>query len=322
MGSLTRSLADGLAKHAEVRVSGCAELDARYLQHWSQEHPEGSTFQGSVTRFHPAELSLPSVPGEFRIFVAGIPCTGTSLLGRAKNKLETPEEHEHVGHLFLPVAHWIRMHRPDMAIFENVALYPKTLSAACLRLALRAAGYDLFEITLNAYTHFNTPSERVRWAMVATRKGSFWWNPVAQPFTGTLAGYLDAPSALDDAEAFSEKQIASQMAYCARKQAEGCGFAMRLIDHSSTKCPTICASYGKVQPSATFVRTPNGRHRMLRPREVARLHGFPEDFRLPSAKTTAYEVLGQGVCYRPFFALGEAVGEFVSVGEVPFALSA
>ena len=320
MGSLTRALTDGLSGHAEVRIAGCAELDDRYLQHWTHEHPEASTFLGSVSRYHPAELSLPC-PGEHRIFVAGIPCTGTSLAGRAKNGLATPEEHARVGHLFLTVAHWIRLHRPDTVIFENVALYPKTLSARCLRSALRAAGYSLYERTLNAYKEFGTPSERVRWVMVATRAGQFQWNPVAQPFTGQLTAYLDAPSALDEAESFSPARVAAQSAYCARKAAEGCGFAQRLIDHSSTKCPTICSSYGKIQPSATYVRTASS-YRMLRPREIARLHGFPDDFRLPASKTTAYQVLGQGVCYRPFFALGAALGQHLAIGAQPFALVA
>src|SRR5690606_18232672 len=94
-----------------------------YLRHWSKAHPEGSTFGGSFTRFHPAELSVPC-PGERRVFVAGIPCTGTSLAARGRLGLSSAEDHPDVGHLFLPVAHWIRQHRPDDVIFENVALYP------------------------------------------------------------------------------------------------------------------------------------------------------------------------------------------------------
>lgn len=318
MGSLTRALADGLRKHAEVRIAGCVEMEDRYLQHWGDGHPEASTFLGSFSRYHPAEMSMPCA-GEHRVFVAGIPCTGTSLAGRSKGGLTSAEEHSRVGHLFLPVAHWIRMHRPDTVIFENVALYPKTLSARCLRSALRAAGYSLFERTLNAYTEFDTPTERIRWVMVATRQSQFAWNPVPQPFSATLEGYLDAPSARDEAESFTAERAAKQSAYCARKTEEGCRFFQRFVDHSSTKCPTICATYGKVQPSATYVKTSKS-HRMLRPREVARLHGFPEDFRLPAVKTTAYQVLGQGVCYKPFYALGEALGVHVAVGVEEFAL--
>jgi DNA (cytosine-5)-methyltransferase 1 len=168
-------------------------------------------------------------------------------------------------------------------------------------------------------SEFNTPTERIRWIMVATRTGAFAWNPLAQPFSDTLAGYLDAPSARDEAESFSADRAAKRAAYCARKTEEGCRFFQRFIDATSTKCPTICATYGKVQPSATYVKT-STTHRMLRPREVARIHGFPEDFRLPKVKTVAYQVLGQGVCYRPFYALGEALGSHVANGEAPFAL--
>ena len=55
---------------------------------------------------------------------------------------------------------------------------------------------------------------------------------------------------------------------------------------------------------------------MLRPREIARIHGFGPKFievieQLP--KTTAYEVLGQGVVAKPFRNLGESLGRWAAV---------
>jgi len=310
MGSLTYALEAGLSEHADVRVAGAIEREEKYLSLWANAHAGGSTFRGSITSFHPAELSVPT-PGELRVFVAGIPCTGASSAGMSKKHLVCPEADPQVGHLFLSTAHWIRAHKPDAVVFENVKAYGATLSARCLRAALRASGYVLWERCLDAHAEFETPTRRVRWSMVAVRAGSFHWHPVSTPFRGTLADVLDAPSAQDIEDTFRPEQIEAHDKFLARKASEGCGFARRIVDGTSTVCPTICSTYYKVQPSATFVRTPTG-YRMLRPREVARIHGFPESFVLPKVASLAYAVLGQGVCYKPFFALGRALGAHLS----------
>lgn len=312
IGTLTRALQDGFASHVSVEVDGCIELEGRYLEHWARAHRGGTTFRGSAGEYHPAELSIPNGQG-MRVFVAGIPCTGTSRAGKSKNRLSSPEEHRNVGYLFLPTCHYVRQHRPEICVFENVPEYRDTLSARVLRIGLERAGYLLTEWTFDSHLQFGCPTQRRRWCMVATRVGKFEWSPPETPFVGTLGSYLDAPSVLDEAEAATLEQIAADKKFLDRKAAENCGFRMRLIDAASRKCPTICRSYGKRQPSATFVKVGDS-YRMLRPREVARIHHFPENFELPEARTTAYEALGQGVVYEPFFCLGKALGEWIAEG--------
>ena len=311
MGTLTRALSDGLETALPVNIAACVEIDGRYLAHWSKAHRGASTFLGSFGAYHPAEVSVPQTG--CRVFVAGIPCTGTSLAGRAKNRLSAPEEHSDVGYLFIPTAHYIRTHRPDVVVFENVPLYAKTASADALRGMLAASGYVLSEYQVDAFEQFETPTQRKRWVGIASRHGRFVWDFKPSRFQGTLAQFLDAPSARDEADSATPRQVEADSSYLNRKQAAGCGFAMRIIDHDSTKCPTICASYGKRQPSATFVKTAVS-YRMLRPREVARIHGFPDSMALPASATTSYEVLGQGVCYRPFRELGISLGKWISNG--------
>jgi DNA (cytosine-5)-methyltransferase 1 len=126
-----------------------------------------------------------------------------------------------------------------------------------------------------------------------------------------MGQFLDAPSALDDAESATPEQVAADSKFLNRKAAEGCGFRMRILTPDSEKCPTVCKTYGKRQPSATFIKTSSS-YRMIRPRELARISGFPESFPLPEARTTAYEVLGQGVVFNPFFELGKALGGYLS----------
>ena len=314
-GTLTRALIDGLRQHLLAEAVGCVEVEGNYLARWSAAHESASTFLGSVTKYHPAELAMPSTSGVIRIAAMGVPCTGTSKAGRSKNHLAAPEEHRKVGHLFIPAAHYIRQHRPDIVVFENVPEYQGTLSARCLRTALAASGYSLTERVVNSFTEFAVPTERRRWVAVASRIGAFNWVFEPKPFTGTLGAYLDAEGVQDAEDVATSAQLAADAKFLNRKAAEGCGFRMRLVDRASTKCPTICRSYGKRQPSATFVKVGDS-YRMIRPDEVRRLHGFPEDFPMPSSATLSYEIFGQGVTYAPFYALGEALGEFLAADPV------
>ncbi len=314
-GTLTRALIDGLRLHLEAEAVGCVEVEGGYLALWSDAHKNATTFRGSVAKYHPAELSVPTAAGVFRIAAMGIPCTGTSKAGRSKNRLSAPEEHKKVGHLFIPSAHYIRQHRPHLCVFENVPEYADTLSVRCLRAALAASGYAMTERVVNSFTEFSTPTERRRWVAVASRIGSFNWKFEAKPFTGTLADYLDAEGPQDADDTATPEQVSADAKYLARKASEGCGFKMRLVDRKSPKCPTVCRSYGKRQPSATFVKVGES-YRMIRPSELRRMHCFPEDFPMPASATTAYEIFGQGVTYRPFFALGEALGCWIAAGTV------
>lgn len=315
-GSLCASLSEGLARFGDVRVAGAVELDGRYLRLFSKQHPESSTFLGSVTGYAPAETSLPQ-PEATTIFVAGVPCQGASKSGAAKNHLSAAEMHADVGHLFLPTLHHISQKRPMLCVLENVPAYKHTVSAAIIRTFLAKLGYSVTEHVVNPFADFATATERVRWILVASRIGPFAWNYTPQPFTGTIAHLLDPVSPADLSDEFSPEQVAAHTKYCARKAAEGCGFSRRILTRDSVKVPTIPKSAGKIQPTGVFVAsgTSANSYRMLRPREIARIHGFGPEFiniieQLP--KTTAYEVLGQGVVAAPFRALGGALAAFVA----------
>ena len=315
LGTLTDPLVRGLGKHGNVTVNAGIELDPRYLALFSRQHPEASTANGDVTAYAPEETSFPA-DANCRILVAGIPCTGASRAGRSKNALGAPEEHERVGHLFIPFLHHIRSRRYELAVLENVVEYSSSYSAARIREALTELGYQITEQVINPFTEFATPTERRRWVLVACRHGKFQWDYTPEVFTGTLGTFLDAPGPQDAADEATPEQVAADTKYIDRKAGEGCGFRMRLIDATSQKCPTICRSYGKRQPSATFVRTAQS-YRMLRPREVARLHRHSraiEDTIATLPATLAYEVLGQGVVAPPFESLGEHLGAFAARG--------
>ncbi|MDD2766077.1 MAG: DNA cytosine methyltransferase [Opitutaceae bacterium] len=315
LGTLTDPFARGLRKHGEVTINAGLELDARYLALFSRQHPEASTANGDVTAYAPEETCFP-VDADCRILVAGIPCTGASRAGRSKNAIEAPEAHPKVGHLFIPFLHHVRRFAYDLCVLENVPEYQTSFSAERIRESLAALRYQITEYVINPYSEFATPTERRRWVLIASRKAPFNWNYRPEAFAGTLGQYLDAPGPQDADDEMTPEQVAADKKYIDRKASEGCGFRMRLIDAAATKCPTICRSYGKRQPSATFVRTANS-YRMLRPREVARLHrhsSLIEHTIATLPATLAYEVLGQGVVAPPFESLGDHLGAFATHG--------
>lgn len=318
MGTLCSPFVEGLSAFGSVSIGGAVELDGRYLSMYSQQHPEASTALGSVLNYAPEEVVFPATsPGVVSVFLAGIPCTGASKSGRSKNHLAAAEMHPDVGALFLPFLHRITLALPDIVVVENVPDYAKTVSAGMIRDHLARLGYFLHERVVNPFKEFSTPTERVRWIMVATRGRRFSWDYTAVPFSGTIEEFLDPISLQDSDDEFSESQVSAHTAYCDRKAREGCGFARRIMERSSGKVPTFCKSYGKVQPTSTFLKSGSS-YRMFRPMEIARLHGFGPDFvrtigTLP--KTVAYEVLGQGVVAKPFRSLGRAIGEWIAAGQ-------
>ncbi|MCS6273995.1 MAG: DNA cytosine methyltransferase [Opitutus sp.] len=314
MGTLAAPFCEGLSLNGDVVFGGAAELDGRYLELFSHQHPGASTYLGSVSHYAPEELLTASPTGAIRILVGGIPCTGSSAAGKSKRHLTAAEMHPDVGALFIPFLHQVTLSLPDLVVCENVPPYATSFSAQMIRNHLERLGYLITEKVVNPYTDFETATERKRWIMVASRMGCFHWNYTPRAFTGTIEHLLDPVSDADAADEFTAEQVAAHTKYLARKAAEGCGFARRILERTSIKVPTICKTYGKIQPSSSFLSS-GETYRMLRPREIARIHGFGPKFievidQLP--KTTAYEVLGQGVVAAPFRSLGSAIGEWVA----------
>ncbi len=63
----------------------------------------------------------------------GIPCSGASVAGKARNKNAMMEDHEHVGHLIAAAIALLVKLNPVCIVWENVTQYSSTASAAILR---------------------------------------------------------------------------------------------------------------------------------------------------------------------------------------------
>lgn len=308
IGTLTKALEDGISTISPVTVCAGVESEKRYIEHWEKVNPEGASFLGDICKFHPAELSRPRKLSVKRILVAGIPCTGHSGYGMAKNKLKgNPEGHSSAGHLFYAVGHYILQHSPDYIVFENVPGYQKSKAGSILKQTLKNLNYQFQEGIFKPHEEFETPTTRPRWWLLARRGGPVNWQYTPRPFTGNINAYLD-PESMDCIEdEFTQSRVDAHTLHLDKKTAQGCNFSRTILSRTSTKVPTIPRTYYKIQPAGPFLAC-GKTYRMLRPAEIARLHGFPKDMEVPTAKRTAIEGFGQGVCYKPFFELGKYIG--------------
>jgi hypothetical protein len=133
-----------------------------------------------------------------------------------------------------------------------------------------------------------------------------------RPFCGSASDYLDAPDPIRDrAEAERIRNcVAGRQEHMERHRAAGNGFGFTVIDHQSSKVPTILRSYWKIN-GGPFVACEGG-VRMLRVPEIERLMGFvPRKGFTSRSYSTAVEILGQGVQTRIFRQLIGQLGDFL-----------
>ena len=72
-------------------------------------------------------------------------------------------------------------------------------------------------------------------------------------------------------------------------------------------CPTLTANLGTGGHNVPIILTRDGRIRKLTPREVFRLQGFPEDYRLICSDAQSYKQAGNSVCVNTVETLGKEI---------------
>lgn len=251
---------------------------------------------------------------------AGIPCTGASLSGRAKNGTSCAEAHPDVGHLVVAFLAIIAKVNPALVVLENVVPYANTASMFIIRHQLRDLGYVVHETVLDG-AEFNELEHRQRMCMVAVTEGiSFDWSCLVKPVLRERRLGEILESVADDAPCWSE--MGYLKAKEARDAAAGKGFAMQIVGPESTKVGTIGTGYAKNRSTEPKVQHPSRPEllRLLTPREHAACKGIPAELVEGLSATTAHEVLGQSIVFSAFVAVGELLARtlkrWFSVAEV------
>lgn len=312
------TLSSAITDDPRFKLVGAIELSPKFAAHFALEHPDVPLYQCDIRELDPCDVP----PAAFMF--ASLPCTCFSTVGVAKKGLKAASELGDDGDLFLFFAHHVAAHMPLAVMVENVPGFfgPNAIAGRALMAHLERLGYHVHYFQLNPWDEWAEPQDRKRGVMVATLFARFYPTIPMKSFAGTAGEYLDPPDpARDRAEAEQIRNcIAGREAHMKRHREIGNGFGFTVIDHLSSKVPTILRSYWKIN-CGPFVACAGG-VRLLRVHEIERLMGFvPKKGFTSRSYSTAVEILGQGVQTRIFRQLIGQLGDFLEhmlkTGRVP-----
>ncbi|AEI52149.1 DNA (cytosine-5-)-methyltransferase [Runella slithyformis] len=260
---------------------------------------------GDITKIH--ESLIP----DHNILLAGFPCQPFSIAGVSK-KTSLGREHgfkdETQGTLFFDVARIIEHKRPQAFLLENVknlVSHDKKRTFTIIRETLKELGYNLHCQIIDG-KHF-VPQHRERIFIVGfdekvyNRDEDFQFPILPKP-SSVLEDILlnDVP----DKYTLTDNLWTYLQNYAQKHKEKGNGFGFGLAARDGI-ARTLSARYYKDGSEILIPQEPGQNPRRLTPRECARLQGFPDDFKIVVADTSAYKQFGNSVV-RP---LVEAIGE-------------
>lgn len=311
-GILDAAVHQGLADAGiAAELAWAVEIEPEYLEASLRNNPAWGTDSlaicGSVDEVEVARLR------KVEILTAGIPCTGTSLSGRARLRLESAEHHPRVGHLFVAFLHVVKAVQPSVILLENVTPYANTAAMQAIRASLAVMGYDLHETVLNG-NDLGALEDRDRLCAVAVTKGIAFDLAALVPVRekeATVAEILDAPETehrWSECAGLKAKQERDRATY--RDQGRGTGFAMQILTAASTAIPCINALYWKWQSTTPKLRHPENPEllRQFSPAEHARAKAIPFELVAGASPTIQHTMLGQSIVFPAFQAVARLIG--------------
>ena len=308
------------AIHEGLRETGAAsycalasEIEGKYIEASLRNNPhlfrdDSLILNAPVEQLNFSGGRLPEV----EVLVGGVPCTGASSSGKARNRIAHAEQHASAGAQFYAYLRMVELLSPAVVILENVPGYQSTASYAVVLSVLKTLGYRVTDRVLDG-NEFGALEGRERLAMVAVCESleGFEIEDVApvERKPATLA------EVLDDAAETADKW--RDYAYLrdpeARDKAAGKGFRRQLLTPEAERVPTITREYQKVRSTDPQLAHPSDPRlsRLFTPAEHARIKGIPGRIIEGLSATVAHEVLGQSVVFPAFRALGRALGQWM-----------
>lgn len=289
------------------------EIESEYLDASLRNNPQIWTEDSIAISSDVRDVYLGENSPEVCILIGGIPCTGASKSGKAKNKLKCAEDHDEAGALYIDYLNWVRAVNPAIAVIENVSDYADTASMSAIRKVLRHLGYELHETVLNAWD-FGALERRERMVLVAITQGlgdtfSFSNLKVNKVRETCLNDILD-PIPLDNERWKPYEYLASKEI---RDKAAGKGFRRQLLTGKEDGCGVIGRHYFKGRSTEPFLIHPVRPElsRLFTKAEHARIKGIPQEILDGVSETTAQEIAGQSVGYDQFVSVGQEMGNFL-----------
>jgi DNA (cytosine-5)-methyltransferase 1 len=220
------------------------------------------------------------------------------------------EDHPEVGHLVFAALVILNKTQPAIVLLENVPTYASTASAQILRQQLRDMGYTTHEAVLEG-KDFGCLENRVRWCLVAATRGvQFDFDALAPTvrIVRRLGEVLDPEIAPDDPRWSQMRGLKDKRI---RDEARGNGFKMQVVTADAAQVGTLRKGYHKGGSTDPVLRHPDNPELLRRftAAEHARIKGVPAHLVAGLSETTAHQLLGQGIVYEPFRAVGQRIGQ-------------
>lgn len=265
------------------------------------------------------EVAAENIP-EHDLIAAGFPCQTFSVAG---NRLGLKDIR---GTLFREIVRIADYHRPKVLFLENVrnfATHDKGRTLETVRNSITEIGYNFYSSPFVA-SDFGVPQARRRYIMVAIRKDidpdeSFEFpEPPKTPVR--LEEILEDPSDVTEDLRFKGDVVFAPEKFI--KEGETLNAPRQIGTISKGRqgervydirghAVTLSASGGGPGGSTGLYLTDEDVVRKLTPREAARAQGFPEDFKLPESKNSAWKMFGNAVPVPMISHIGTAIKEFL-----------
>lgn len=288
-----------------------SEIDKKALQTHRANFDNSALVAGDITK-----VSAEDVPA-FDVCLAGFPCQAFSVAGKRLGFEDTR------GTLFYDVARICEYHKPKVVFCENVKgllQHDKGRTYQTIKNTFEELGYTIYEKILNSM-NFGVPQQRERLYIVAFRNdidASEFHFPEPTDSSKRLRDIIeDAP--VDGKYYLSSRYVDCLREHRRRHEEKGHGFGYEVLNMDGVANTIVCGGSGRerniiIDPRQTnFKKVRNKGEinkeglRMLTPREMARLQGFPESYRLPVADTHLYKQFGNSVTVPVIRAIAEEI---------------
>ena len=232
---------------------------------------------GDITQVHEADVP------DHDILFAGFPCQAFSIMGRMKGLADTR------GTLFFDVARILEEKRPQAFVLENVKQlvgHDKGRTLKVILKTLRDLGYHVHYQVLNALD-YGLPQKRERILIVGHR------DPIPFAFPQPLDHYIPLSEILEadvDDRHFASEHIRAKRLASHIPQEQPAIWHENKSGHISSY-PYSCA----LRAGASYNYLLVDGERRLTPREMLRLQGFPDSYKIVVSDSQARKQAGNSV---------------------------
>jgi DNA (cytosine-5)-methyltransferase 1 len=311
--TFTDIFAGGSTLTEAMKLSGmipvsAIEIDERYVSNYIENNPYAFVYHTSVVDMD--ESLLP----DSTVLVGGIPCEDYSVSGVSCKKAKGCDvgllgKTGALGYYFLQA---VKKIRPAVCVIEEVPNFKHSEMRDLIVSVLGFMGYTVSEKILKS-DEFGSMTRRKRYCMVATIGEKFHFpNIIPKSSSRCIRDILEIPV---EKREWLSRETSATLAYTLDKELKniqsknGNNFRIGRVYLDDRTTPTVTKGYYKFRTTDPILVHPhdNTLYSRFTPRELARLHGLPDTFKLPRdnkgnvKKSVSGEIVGQGVSIEPSY---------------------